>query len=294
MRRTTVVLLLAGCASGLGACGTSGSAKAPPKPLNAVATAYTATLDAKTAKVALDESIRSRSAAGSNESIEVNGTGFVDFANRAFELQINAPSGGTEEVLETGGIAYVQVPPTSQSQVPGNKPWVSIDLNKVDEAQLGKSFSQVASVDSDSPGQLLASLGAVSDRVTTAGTSTIDGARTTEYRATVDLAKEAATVGAKEGAKAAGTITHEEQVLGTRTLPVTVWVDGHGLVNQISTQVPIPAASAGSPTGSGTATVTVTFSDFGVPVPLNPPPASQVADVTDQAVHQSTGGGSAA
>lgn len=294
MRRTVILVSCACIGIGLAACGSSGSsAKAQPKHVNAVATAYTTTLGAKTAKVTLSESVQSSSTAGSNESVNVNGTGFVDFANRSFELQVNAPSGGTEEILETGGIAYIQVPPAARSQVPGNKPWISIDLNKVAENKLGKSYAQVASLDSDSPDGLLANLDAVSDQIQTVGPSTVNGVPTTEYRATVDLNKEAARVGAKDGSKAASSITREEQVLGTHTLPVTVWVDGKGMVNQIKTQVPVPAASTGAPAGSGTATVTVTFSDFGTSVPVSPPPASQVADVTNQALQQSSGGSAA-
>jgi len=88
---------------------------------------YTTTLKAKTADITFTESIKSASTSGSNETVTVTGTGMVDLANKGFELHVNAPSGGSEVVLETGGVEYVQIPPASQSQVPGNKPWVSVN-----------------------------------------------------------------------------------------------------------------------------------------------------------------------
>jgi hypothetical protein len=141
-------------------------------------------------------------------------------------------------------------------------------------------------LNSDDPTQALSNLAEVSDNVTKVGASTIDGTATTEYKATVDLTKEAAKAKSKDGAKAALAITQEEQALGTNTLPVNVWVDASGLVRQVGEQVPIPATTTGATDGSGSATMTMTFSDFGTPAPLTPPPSSQVTDITAQAIQQ--------
>jgi hypothetical protein len=277
-------------AFGAAACGSGGSA-ASTKPSHVVETAYTATVNAKTAKVTFSESTKSASTSGSSESATVTGSGLMNLSNHSFELTVNAPSGGTVEVLEAAGVEYIQVPPADRSQVPGNKPWESVDLNQVDEAAVGKSFSQLSSVNSDDPTQALSNLTEVSDSVVKDGAATIDGTVTTEYGVTVDLTKEAAKTRAKEGARAALAITQEAQELGTHTLPVTVWVDADGLVKQISEEVPIPAASTGATDGSGKATVTMTFSDFGAPAPLTPPPSSQVANITAQAVQQAKASG---
>ena len=110
----------------------------------------------------------------------------------------------------------------------------------------------------------------------------MNGVSTTHYRATVDLNKEAASVRAKAGDKAAAVITRQEQALGTHTLPVDVWVGADHLVRQYRTQVPIPPSSSGGPAGSGTVALTMAFSDFGAPVTVTPPPSSEVADVTNQ------------
>jgi hypothetical protein len=267
-------------------CGSSGSSAPSDQPAQAVLTAYTATVKAKTAKVTFRESVNSTSTSGSNESLNVTGAGVIDLTHQGFALQLNSPSGGSEQIVETGGVVYVKVPPTSQSQIPGDKPWVSVNLNQVDEAKLGKSLTQLSTENSDNPAQILSNLAGVSNSVVKVGAATIDGVDTSEYKATIDLAKEAAKVTAKDGSKAGQAISQESQALGTKTLPVLVWVDSKGLVRQISEKVPIPAASTGATNGSGSATITMTFSDFGAPIALTPPPASQVANITAQAIQQ--------
>jgi len=256
-----------------------------------VLTAYTATVKAKTAKVTFRESISSTSTSGSNESLNVTGAGVIDLTHQGFALQLNSPSGGSERIMESAGVVYVRVPPTSQSQIPGDKPWVSVNLNQVDEAKLGKSLTQLGTESSDNPTQILSNLAGVSNSVVKVGAATIDGVDTAEYKATINLAREAAHVTAKDGSKAGQAVSQEAQALGTKTLPVLVWVDSKGLVRQISEKVPIPAASTGATNGSGSATITMTFSDFGAPIVLTPPPASQVANITAQAIQQAKADG---
>lgn len=48
---------------------------------------------------------------------------------------MNPPSGGSITVLRTGGTEYVQVPAAERNQIPGRKPWVSVNLNKVSQAR---------------------------------------------------------------------------------------------------------------------------------------------------------------
>ena len=276
------------CAGSLAACGSSGpSATSKMDPTRTVLAAYRATVGAKTATVTLTEATSSSSSGGSSASSTVTGSGAIDFSNNAFELRLNAPSGGTQQEIEIGAIAYVEVPAADLSQVPGQKPWISVNLSQVDQAKVGKTFSQLSSINSDDPTQLLARLQAVSDNVTIVGNEMVNGVSTTHYRATVDLNKEAALVRAKAGNKAAALVIQEEQVLGTHTLPVDVWVGTDLLVRQFRTRAPIPASSSGGPAGSGTATLTMSFSNFGAPVPVTPPPSSQVADVTEQVIQAS-------
>lgn len=294
MRGPRMVLVVGSLlAVGAAGCGTSGAAKGgggTTTPVHVIETAYQTTEKAKTADVAFNESIQATSSSGSSQSETVTGSGQLDLANQDFDISVNSPSGGAVKELETGGVLYIQVPPADAGSVPGNKPWESIDLNQVDQAKLGKSFSQLSSLNSDNPAQALSNLATVSDGVTKVGPDTVGGVAATEYKAEVDLSKVASQAQAKDGTKAADAVSQEQQALGTPTLPVAVWVDANGLVRQISEQIPIPAASAGAGNGSGKATVTMTFSNYGAPVQLTPPASSEVADMTAQALQQAKAG----
>ncbi len=280
-------LAVAGCgSSGTHTSAPTSSPKSAPTALHAVEAAYTTTIDTKTVKFALTENVDAKSSSGSKISQTVTASGAGDFATNAFQVTVNASSGGSVEVLETGGVAYVQVPPASRASVPGNKPWVSVNLNQVDQATLGRSFSQITSASNDSPTQVLSNLNAVSNNVTRVATPVLSGKQTTEYAATIDLNKVAAEAKAKSGAKAAQAVTAEEQALGTHLVPVKLWVGANNLLRQVEEQVPIPAASSGATNGSGSATLTMTFSSYGSPVSLTPPPSSQVANITAQVIQQ--------
>src|SRR5258708_1258839 len=278
MRSRTRVAAVAGIAAlvtaGAAACGshpgpgraTAGSAGA----VHAVQAAYIATTSAKTATFRFDEVIQAKSSGGSSQNATITGWGQIDFAARAFTASVNAPSGGTIRTVLVNGTEYLQVPAAARSQIPGHKAWVSVNLNKVSQAKLGASFSQVAG--NDNPTQALSQLSAVSSGVSKAGSATVAGVPTTEYRATVSLDKVAARVLAKVGVKAAQAVRQEIKALGTATLPVDVWIGARHLVRQIRYQVPIPAASTGGPSGSGNAGLTMTFPPSRPPLPLTPPP----------------------
>jgi hypothetical protein len=265
--------------TGRALAGSAGAARA-------VQAAYTATSNTRTATYRLEATVQAKSAAGSSQSATITGSGQVDFATRAFTVSLNAPSGGTITILQVNGTEYLQVPAAARNQIPGHKPWVSVNLNKISQAKLGRSFAQLASASNDNPSQVLSQLAAVSTSVAKTGRATVAGVPTTEYRARVNLHLVAAKAQATEGAKAAQAIRQEITALGTATIPVDVWIGPSHLVRQIRYHTPIPAASTGGPAGTGTAVLTMTFTRFGVPVNLTPPPASQTADITRELLQQ--------
>src|SRR5215469_9787492 len=197
MRRGMRVAAVAGMAAmamaGVAACGSHpGAGRATGRSAGAgrtVLAAYTATTNAKTAAFRLDASIEATSSGGSSQSAALTGWGQVDFAAKAFAVSLNAPSGGTIKILLVHGIEYLQVPAAARGQIPGHKAWVSVNLNKVSQARLGASFSQLASAGDDNPAQALSQLQAVSSGVSRAGRAAVAGVPTTEYRAQVSLAK---------------------------------------------------------------------------------------------------------
>ncbi len=247
-------------------------------------TAYTTTVHSKTADLTLTESVKATSTSGSDEAATVTGSGQLDLTDGSFELHLNSPSGGSEEVLETGSVLYVQVPPAEQAGLPGHKAWESIDLHQLEQAKLGTSFSQLSSLRSDNPAQVLSDLSSVSNGVAKLGSVTVAGVPTTGYRAEVNLDKVADKAGG--GADGAQVLRQEAKALGTSDIPVTVWIDSKGLIRRLREETPIPAASSGATDGKGTATVTMTFSNFGTAVQLTPPASDEVTNVTAQALSQ--------
>lgn len=283
-----VALGLAACggSSGKSAGGASGGGSA-----HAVEVAYTASLGAKTARFTLTETITADSTGGSTQNARITGSGALDFANNSMAMTMNSPSGGALHMAELNGLLFVDVPPAQRAQIPGHKPWIEVNLNQVDQAELGKTFSQLSTASSNNPQQVLSQLAAVSNRVTKLGTSSIGGVATTEYRGDVNLNKVAAQAQAKAGPKAAQQVRAREQALHTTTLPVTVWVDGNHLVRRLGIESPVPAGGTGAPSGHGTAAVTITFSGYGTPVTITPPPSSQVANVTSAVIAQAKSAG---
>ena len=280
-------------ALGMAACGSGGGGSQPGGghstaagsggAAQAVETAYRSTTGQKTVTFRIDEAVNAASSGGSTENAVITGTGQADLASHAFTMTINVPTGGTVTMLESGGVEYIQVPAAARSQIPGHKPWESVNLNKVSQTELGKSFSQLASAGNSDPSHALAQLEAVSSGVSKIGAASVAGVPATEYRARVSLGKLASQMQAKAGAAAAQAIRREQQMLGS-SLPVEVWVDASHLVRQIRFEIPLPTASGGA--GSGTATSTMTFTGFGAPVTVTPPPASKVIDVTGQVLQQ--------
>ena len=251
-------------------------------------TAYSTTTKAKTAAFRLNETIQAKSSSGSSQSAVITGSGQANFATKAFTASINTPNGGAIKILLVNGIEYLRVPAAERSQIPGHRAWVSINLDTLSQARLGASFSQIASAGNSNPAQALSQLSAVSRGVSRIGSATVAGVLATEYRAQVSLAKAAARAQAKGGAKAARAVRQEIKALGTAVLPVDVWVNAHHLVRQIRYRVPLPATGTGG--GSGTATLTITYTNFGAPVRLSPPPSSQTANITKQALRRAQAG----
>src|SRR5258708_1785852 len=117
----------------------------------AVQAAYTATSDTRTATYRLEATVQAKSAAGSSQSATITGSGQVDFAPTAFTVSLNAPSGGTITILQVNGTEYLQVPAAARNQIPGHKPWVSVNLNKISPPNPAPPFTHPPSATHTNP-----------------------------------------------------------------------------------------------------------------------------------------------
>jgi hypothetical protein len=247
--------------------------------------AYTQTTDAKTAKVALSESVTQSTLP---LQVSISGSGTVDFGTHNCDLNFSSPQTGSFDTRFVSPTLYMQLPAADTSQLPAGKTWISINLDTLSEAKLGASLSQLTSSSQQST-QLLSYLQSVSSTgITTVGPATIKGVPTTEYKATVDLTKEADQ---KSPAAQAAIKTLEAQLNATM-MPVQVWLDAQGRVRQVSNQIQVStnAQSTGSttvPAVSGSISTTVDYFGFGTPVTVQAPPTSQVDDLTSKAISAS-------
>ena len=288
MRRTSknaAIVSLCTAALTLSACGSSShsNSRTATKPAaqpgdgaTIIAAAFTKTSAAKTARLALTFQLTSGTATSSSGVNERGtGTGVIDFGRKLADLTVNEPTGQSIEERLIGTIAYVKLPATlaqAEPQLHG-KSWLHQQLPAGGSTSLG--FGSGGS-DASDPTSVLRLVSMVSNSVAKVGTASIRGTQTTHYRATVDFGK----VAAKRGLPAAQ-IQALEKTLGTSTFPVDLWIDGQGVARRLQFHFPLPKATPTSAAGqSGQITETLDLYDFGAPVAVQPPPASQVANLT--------------
>jgi hypothetical protein len=287
------VALLGGSLIGsatLGVTFSAGSAGAALKHQSAaklLRAAYSETVDAKTAKVALTETVNKSNSLPLQ--VTISGQGALDFESGNGTLSFSSPSGGSYSTRIISPEVYMQLPAALKAQLPAGKTWISINVNTVTEAKLGASLAQLSSSSQEST-QVLSYLQSVSTSgITTVGPATIKGVATTEYKATIDLTKAAD----QKSPAAQAAVKSLETQLNATALPVQVWLDGQGRVRQVSEQLQVSTSpqSNGSttvPAASGSVSTTVDYYDFGTPVTVQPPPSSQVDDITSQALAASS------
>lgn len=266
--------VLVGCGDGgsdsdTGAKGASasGSSGAREEGTQAVRSAYDKTAEEDTARVTLKVRTTAQ-----GTSVTADGKGTVDLEDGDSVMTVTA-EGQRMEQRVVDQVLY-QKPPAGQA--PGGKPWIKIDLEKV-AARQGAGGQTM-----NDPARSAALAKAVDDKdVTEKGTADVGGVHTTRYRVVVDVAE------LPDGRKLSKQIGP--------TLPMDLWLDDEGRIRrqQVDMTVKAPAAAQGesrAAASSGPQRVTVRtvleFTDFGVEVDADAPPARQVTDMTDEAARQ--------
>jgi hypothetical protein len=178
--------------------------------------------------------------------------------------------------LFTGGDYYLQLP-----TAPGR--WFEINAAKLLAAS-GESPSTL-SLSSGDPTQTLEMLRAAGT-VTDEGPDTIAGVATTHYHALIDLDRYAALLPSDEQAAAQQNAHHLEQLTGSSSLPLDVWIDDSNLVRQLQLDLGISTKL-----GELSEATTIEISDYGPQPAVSAPPAGEVTDISslvDANVAQST------
>jgi hypothetical protein len=228
--------------------------------------------DAGGAKLAL--TITADDGSGTPVTVTANGV----FDQSEADVTIDASSalaaaglpdaGGPIEVryLQENGdpVIYANAPALS-SFIPGGKSWIRLDITQAAE-KLGVKLDPLGAAATQNPAQALDLLRSVGS-VETVGTETVDGASTTHYHATIDLTKAAANLGPEGQAM----VSHLVANGAPTSIPVDVWIGGDGLVHKLT--------FSGS-AGSDSVSLTLEISDYGTPVTVTAPDASDTLDAT--------------
>lgn len=217
---------------------------------------------ARTARISVSTGARTQ-----GMSFSFTQTGVFDFARDRGMLSLKGPAGMAQEVLFLPPRMYLKLPTGAHGPLPHGKSWVSFRAAPGN----GPGAAMFGPAGGTDPGDMLSALRAVSSGVTKLGSGVIRGVQVTHFRVSVDPAKAAARVprSRRPGFEA---FAHH---LGTGTIPVGVWVDQQDLVRQVQISLH-PDHGQGMPAGARV-TQTIDFWDFGVPVRVSPPPASEVA-----------------
>jgi hypothetical protein len=253
-------------------------------PLAMVQAAATSTPEAKTAHVST--TIKTDSGPLAN-GVTVDG-GF-DFASRRASLDINGAQFGAPELgklqavvdYDGGLIVYMHLPAEAAADL-GGKQWVKLDVGALmRQTGVDVDLGSLLQGQSNDPTQGLSMLRGADD-VVKIGEENIRGVDTTHYRLDINLDKAVADAPTPEQRDAMQKLTNLYKV---RKFPVELWLDTDGRVRRFqesldsaTIRLPDGLRTQGNPL-SGHVTLTYDLYDFGRPVEVDLPPASQVADL---------------
>ncbi|MFC8825991.1 hypothetical protein ACFT9I_11610 [Streptomyces sp. NPDC057137] len=271
-----VAVTLAGCGGGSSDSGKKSAGGGGPdgvkQSTRAVQATHHKTTGAKTAKLTLATEVK-----GAGEQAAATGAGVVDLADGSSDVTLT--SQGQELQQRTlDGMIYQQPPAGSESGLPDGKSWMKIDLKKLAEQQgAGAGAGEV----SDPAASFSYTKGISDKNVKKVGAATVDGAKTTHYRVTVDV--DALAKGNTEQTRKL------KEQLGA-TLPLDIWLDGDGRLRQQKMELTVkrPAGETEGPAQVAVLT-TLKLSDFGTDVNVTAPAAKDTVDVTAKLAEQGSG-----
>jgi hypothetical protein len=196
----------------------------------------------------------------------ITARGEFDYAHPRGVLRMGGLAFGGEEVRYLPPQLYVKIAHAPGVPFPKGKAWFEISLPS-QAAGRSLPFLPLGNVTAN-PMDLLSALTAIASKVTDLGPATIRGVAVTHYRVSVDLAK----AEAHQRPWARAEFHSFASSLDSATLPVDVWVDGQARVSRIAISLP---QGSGMPAGFRVSQA-VDYYDFGAPVQVSAPPASEV------------------
>lgn len=269
-------------ASLVSGCG-GGSGTQSALSLDPVAAAAAKTQNAGAARIRFSMAVSGMQ----GKSLQMRGSGAIDgtSSEMSFKLgsmvgQMGIPSPALKKLahsslkaislVENGDYVMYMHLGFLSSQIPGGKPWIKLALSKLGK-QAGLDLGSMLSGGQFEPTDLLALLRAEGAKVHKVGAATIDGAATTHYRVTVDLAKALRSKGLASP-MLKGIAAHMKSVSDD------VWIGKDGLVRRIRAAYSMPTLPS-----SPRMAMTMNLYDYGAHVTIAAPPSSEVFDATQLA-----------
>ena len=220
-------------------------------------------------------------------ALTATGTGSIDARDRTGSVVFVMNAGNDPDLkkalggstlrldeLVDGTTVYVKLPPAIASKLPGDRPWMKVDLAKASGIP---GFSSLANnpVSSD-PSQFLSYLRATSGHVTKLGSEVVNGVQTTHYHATINLDRvpDALPSASRKGAKQA--VSSIEQLTGLKQLPVDAWIDSNNLIRRMR----LSFAESLAPSVKLNIGMTMDFIKYGPQPKPAFPSADQVSDAS--------------
>jgi hypothetical protein len=224
---------------------------------------------------------------GHPEAFELSAEGAVDRTGRRATMSMDfgsltelVPGAGlagddlTMDMVFDWPVAYMRAPFLS-GRLPGAKPWVKLDLAAMAEGQ-GVGLPSFGSFGQSDPSAFLDFLkGAGSLRVL--GQEEVDGVPTTHYLARIDLGAFVDRLPARERRRLGPALAQLRQLTQDGRLAplVDAWVDGDRLLRRFAMSFSVPVGRE-----SADVSLTMDLHDFGTEVEVAPPPAAEVAELT--------------
>jgi len=178
------------------------------------------------------------------------------------------------DVVQDGDVAYVRFPAIA-AELPDGKSWVRGDREGV--GAKGIELDELQQFTQTDPRELLDFLRGVSGEIEAVGTEELRGTDTTHYRATIDPADYEKLAPEEQREQLGALVDEFVGTSGIGKIPVDVWLDSSSMVRKV-----VMTFSAMPPGSTKNAQSSVSFElwDYGEPVTIELPPASDVVDAS--------------
>jgi hypothetical protein len=204
--------------------------------------------------------------ASDGQQVSVTGSGDFDFTHDAAQLVMHVSADGQQEQVQAvyvGETIYEGLPQIAQL-APG-KSWVSLDIGSLAQRSAQTSASQLGG----NPLTALNALAASGNQVRALGASTVDGQSVQGYAVTISRQ---AVGNALKSAKVPAFIKQALAQVHTFGITEDVYLGGNGKLVELRESI---VENVGS-SGTTSLQLSYRFSDYGAPVSITAPPASEV------------------